>query len=178
MTVKRTILFLLGIIICLLFQTGVGLACTCELPRAGITPKQAVSQARNKSKAVFSGEVVEVIQNPQFFYVEVRFKVENSWKQVRTEELTIHTGRGGGDCGYNFEVGQSYLVYAYGSDETRLETNICQRTRKLADAEEDLRLLGKGKAVSKNPKQSPQQTSNFTRCWVTRVKRGSEGRQL
>ena len=173
MRVKRIILFLLGVVICMLFKTGVGLACTCELPRAGITPKQAASQARNKSKAVFSGEVLEIIQNPQVFYVEVRFKVENSWKEVRTNELIIRTGRGGGDCGYNFEVGQRYLVYAYGSNENRLETNICQRTRRLADAGEDLRLLGKGRTVSKSPKQIAQQTSNFSRCSATSGKRSS-----
>lgn len=177
MRVKRTILSLLGIAVCLIFVTEVGLACTCELPRAGMTTKQAVSQARDKSKAVFSGEVVEVIQNPQVFYVEVRFKVENSWKQVRTDELIIRTGRGGGDCGYNFEVGQRYLVYAYGSDETRLETNICQRTRRLADAGEDLRLLGKGRTVSKPLKQISQQTSNSSRCSATSGKRSSKGRQ-
>lgn len=101
-----------------------------------------VTKARNKAKAVFSGEVVEVIQNPQVFYVEVKFKVENSWKQARADEVIIRTGRGGGDCGYHFDVGQRYLVYAYGSNETKLETNISQRTRMLADAGEDLRLRG------------------------------------
>ena len=163
MRVERTILLLLGVVICMLFKTGVGLACTCELPPVGITPKQAISQARDKSKAVFSGKVVEVIQNPQFLYVEVRFKVESSWKQVRTDELIIRTGRGG-DCGYRFEVGQRYLVYAYGSGESRLETNICQRTRELDDAEEDLRVLGKSINVNKKPKQIFQQTSNHSRC--------------
>jgi hypothetical protein len=119
-----------------------------------------VTQARDKAKAVFSGEVVEVIENPQVFYIEVRFKVENSWKHVRTDQLVIRTGRGGGDCGYRFEVGERYLVYAYGSDVPAFETNICQRTKRLIDAQEDLKLLGKSRVI----KQSPRQTSNLRRC--------------
>jgi hypothetical protein len=151
MSVKRKLLFSLSAFIYLFVNTSVGLACTCEMPKPGVTLKQAVAQARDKAKAVFSGEVVEVIKNPQVFYIEVRFKVEHSWKQVRTNQLVIRTGRGGGDCGYRFEVGERYLVYAYGSDVPAFETNICQRTRKLTDAQDDLKLLGKSRIIKQNP---------------------------
>jgi hypothetical protein len=177
MSMGRILLFSLGATICLLFKPAVGLACTCELPQPGVKPKQAVTQAREKAKAVFSGEVVEIIENPRVFYVEVRFRVESSWKQARTDELILRTGRGGGDCGYRFEVGEHYLVYAYGSDENRLETNICQRTKKLADAENDLKLLGKARTVSKSPKQNLRQTSNLSRCSAVSGKRTKEGHQ-
>jgi hypothetical protein len=71
--------------------------------------------------------------------------VEKLWKGVLPEEISIVTGRGNGDCGYRFEVGGSYLVYAYGSDESSLSTNICQRTAKLSVAQADLKVLGRGK---------------------------------
>lgn len=172
MKVKRIVLPLCAVA-CLLFIPVVGLACTCELPRPGITPKQVVAQARDKAKAVFVGKVIELIENPQVFYVEVKFKVEGSWKQVSTNQLVLRTGRGGGDCGYRFEIGERYLVYAYGSDAMTLETNICQRTRKLADAGEDLKLLGKSKVVNRNP----QQASNLQRCSTARDKTSSGSRQ-
>jgi hypothetical protein len=74
----------------------------------------------------------------------VKFRVEKYWKGVLTTEMIVVTGRGGGDCGYRFEVGARYLIFAYGGD-TKLETNICQRTKGLEEATEDLKLLGKGK---------------------------------
>lgn len=153
--------FLLGLAIGLLLLSSTAvLACSCELPKQGETVKQAVKRAHQNSNAVFAGEVVEVITNPKVFYLKVRFKVERSWKNARTEELTIRTGRSiGGDCGYRFEVGEHYLVYAYGSEREMLETNICQRTRKLADAEEDLKLLGKSITPTANPAQQAHNPS-------------------
>jgi hypothetical protein len=145
-TISR--LFIMGI--CLFVGARAALACTCELPQPGKTLSQQVAEAREKSKAVFSGVALEVIENPQVFYVEVKFRVQRSWKLVNTDEITIRTGRGRGDCGYRFEIGESYLVYAYGSDESHLETNICQRTTRQADAGEELRLLGKGKTPGRN----------------------------
>lgn len=140
--IKQISLCVIGVWV-LIASTG-AFACTCDLPSPGKTLKQQVSEARKKSKAVFSGEVVEVIEDPQMAYVKVKFRVEKSWKSVLTNEVIVITGRGGGDCGYRFEVGARYLVFAYG-DGTKLETNICQRTKGLADAAEDLKLLGKGR---------------------------------
>ena len=54
------------------------------------------------------------------------------------KEIEIVTGTGGGDCGYEFQIGVDYVVYAYKNAEGRLETNICSRTRTLAKAAEDI----------------------------------------
>ena len=107
--------------------------------------KQQVKKARVQSQAVFVGEVLEVVSSPESYVVKVKFRVESSWKGMVATELLLTTGRGGGDCGYRFEVGKKYLVYAYGSDERDLLTNICQRTAGLMDATADLKVLGKGK---------------------------------
>jgi hypothetical protein len=86
---------------------------------------------------------MQILQESGSYGVLVRFRVESVWKGKAFQEVTIFTGQGGGDCGYRFEVGESYLVYAYGSNEN-LSTNICQRTAPRS-ADGDMKLLGKGK---------------------------------
>jgi hypothetical protein len=47
-----------------------------------------------------------------------------------------------GDCGYSFQVGETYLVYAYNDEfSDYLFTSSCTRTRRLSDAGEDLAYL-------------------------------------
>ena len=45
---------------------------------------------------------------------------------------------GGGDCGYPFQTGTEYVIYAYKNSDGRLETGICSRTRPLAEAGDDV----------------------------------------
>jgi hypothetical protein len=42
-------------------------------------------------------------------------------------EIMLYTGHGGGDCGYPFVVGRSYLVYAF-AHAGRLVTGTCSET--------------------------------------------------
>lgn len=61
-------------------------------------------------------------------------------KAAATREITVWTGQG--DCGIDFQPGETYLVYAGNDEETgRLETSICYRTRRLTDAGSDLAFL-------------------------------------
>ena len=56
------------------------------------------------------------------------------------KEVTVWTGVG--DCGVDFQAGETYLVYADNDEETgKLETSICYRTRRLSDAGADLAYL-------------------------------------
>lgn len=56
------------------------------------------------------------------------------------KELTIWTGQG--DCGIDFQAGETYLVYAGNDEETgKLETSVCYRTKRLTDAGSDLAYL-------------------------------------
>jgi hypothetical protein len=54
------------------------------------------------------------------------------------KEIEIVTGQGGDDCGYAFQIGVDYVVYAYKNAEGRLETGSCSRTRTLPEATEDI----------------------------------------
>ena len=57
--------------------------------------------------------------------------------------MEVKTPVSGASCGYHFEEGQGYLVYAYGKGEP-FETDICSGTTHLSKADEDLALLGNG----------------------------------
>jgi 5-hydroxyisourate hydrolase-like protein (transthyretin family) len=99
-----------------------------------------------KTSVVFAGEVLEIRDAPEpigealFGRRVVRFRVEKSWRGEVAGEVQVRTGTGGGDCGYNFERGVTYLVYA-NVREGRLSTGICNRTKPLAEAGEDLAYL-------------------------------------
>ncbi|MGI8469544.1 MAG: hypothetical protein ACR2N3_13935 [Pyrinomonadaceae bacterium] len=120
-------IFLIIVFYFFAFSASKNFACTCELPLKNLSVKSQIFKAYKQSVAVFYGEATEINKNPKNFYVSVKFKVEKSWKNHSFQELIIQTGLGNGDCGYIFEIGKKYLVYAYG-DENDLQTNICQRT--------------------------------------------------
>ena len=47
-----------------------------------------------------------------------------------------------GDCGYDFQIGETYLVYADSDEDTNVvETDRCMRTRRVSDAGADLAYL-------------------------------------
>jgi hypothetical protein len=69
----------------------------------------------------------------------VRLAVTESFRGIEERSVELETGLGGGDCGFAFETGQSYLIYAYRNKETgKLGTGICTRTQLLSKATEDL----------------------------------------
>jgi hypothetical protein len=148
---KRAVFSLAGVVVLVMLARVEGFACTCGLPPMNSPLKRQVRAAPGESRAVFSGKVLEVRGDPQTLFVLVRLRVERVWKGAPRAEARIFTGRGGGDCGYQFEVGESYLVYAYRWREGELGTNICQRTAKLSEAAKDLQILGKGRSAPRRP---------------------------
>ena len=60
-----------------------------------------------------------------------RFTVEESFRGAAAPgaEMVVYTGAGGGDCGYPFVPGTSYLVYASRDADGRLHTSICSQTQ-------------------------------------------------
>ncbi len=145
MTRIVSVTFLLGIFgvaesLAIFSEMPTAFACSC----AGSTPP---SEAFGESTAVFAGKVVSIESNN--YSKTVHFDVERAWKGVTESAITITTGEGGGDCGYGFEEGKEYLVYAYGSES--LTTGICGRTQPVMDAYVDLAALGPGYV----PPQSP-----------------------
>jgi hypothetical protein len=95
---------------------------------------------------------------------EIYFEVEESFNGTeKGSRVTIHSGTGGGDCGFWFKRGETYVVFAnkensntssgissltYGGsgektkpDQNRLWTTICSGTQEIKGAEETLNYL-------------------------------------
>lgn len=120
-------------------------ACSCARP-------QSVEAQFSRSEAVFAGRVLEVKEQRYLngsMTKAALFEVSHIWKGGPESQIIIHTGSGGGDCGFNFEEGKEYLVYAHPStmygDKELLITIICDRTNVLDQTQEDLAVLGEGK---------------------------------
>jgi hypothetical protein len=68
----------------------------------------------------------------------VRFQVKTTFRGAESAEVWTDSG----DCGYDFQVGETYLVYADEDEETdRINTSVCYRNRRLSDAGDDLAYL-------------------------------------
>jgi hypothetical protein len=77
----------------------------------------------------------------------VRFKVKTTFrgekeKEDSGDEESLEVWTDSGDCGYDFQVGETYLVYADEDEESgRINTSVCYRNRRLSDAGDDLAYL-------------------------------------
>jgi hypothetical protein len=107
-----------------------------------MTEPKSVKSALKKSAAVFSGEVLEIKNGPNF--MEARFRVERSWKGVEAEEVTVLTYSINAESPH-YRLGEKYLVFAV-IQNGKLFTGNCSRTKRIADAKGDLQQLGEGKS--------------------------------
>ena len=97
----------------------------------------------------FSGTVLEIDDNHHSYVLDVTFKVLKSWKHKLRGTILIVSSRGG-DCGFPFKVGETYLVYAELVDSTASGTKICKRSLKLSDAGKELKMLDRRRSRRKN----------------------------
>jgi hypothetical protein len=146
-TVK--IFFVLSVIILalLVFPQNI-YACSCNI---NPSPQQSLE----KSGAVFSGKVLRV-NRPMIDtgHNRVTIAVKEIWKGDIYEEITIYTPAQSPMCGYDFEEGKEYLIYANEWKDT-LTVSLCSRTQLLSAATEDLQDLGEGKKPIKGNLSAP-----------------------
>ncbi len=127
----------LTFLVCFLIITSVGYACSC----IGLS---SVKEAFEETQYIFHGKVLK----KEMIYTRTLFKIEQdeinkldtlSWPltsmmskytfqivtiykgKINTDTIHIYTGIGGGDCGYDFNVGGDYLIY--GSENQSFFTN-------------------------------------------------------
>lgn len=85
----------------------------------------------------------------------VTFEVVRTWKGADAEKFSVVTAGNTAACGFPFEEGETYLVYATAGDHDEdgadddVEgplpgTGLCSRTKAIPDAGEDLAALGAG----------------------------------
>ncbi|MFD0738849.1 hypothetical protein ACFQZQ_06100 [Lysobacter koreensis] len=76
-------------------------------------------------------------------YNRVSFSVTQTFKGAPVQQLQLATGTGRGDCGYLFQTGRHYVVYAHGADSA-LSAGICSLTGPAADPRSGLAILRAG----------------------------------
>lgn len=114
-------------------------ACSCMPPPAPL-------EAKAQMDGVFSGTVlsVEGLEPGEMgIPVEVTLDVHTIWKGDPGAKVVVRTANNSAACGFNFEEGQQYLVYAH-QEDGEWTTNLCTRTAELSRASADLDALGEG----------------------------------
>ncbi|HEX6903873.1 MAG TPA: hypothetical protein VF789_29450 [Thermoanaerobaculia bacterium] len=89
------------------------------------------------------------IRLPPFWSRRFQFEVIEGFIGVEGPTVEVWTGSGGGDCGFEFKIGETYLVYSGRAKDGRLHTSICgptQRASRAADAVAYARRVAEGTA--------------------------------
>jgi 5-hydroxyisourate hydrolase-like protein (transthyretin family) len=120
-------------------------------------------EAAWKAKAVFAGTVIALtrdvmkpdsqrsVQVNGYLGTHAVIEVAEAFlgMEGRPRRIEVRTGMGGGDCGYPFERGQRYVVYADRETDGALVVSLCSRTAPVDRAGADLAYLrGLAKAPS------------------------------
>jgi Carboxypeptidase regulatory-like domain/Tissue inhibitor of metalloproteinase len=133
----RYVLFAIVAVLASVYETH---ACSCASsgpPCQSFWQADAVFSATVVSKSVTTIDGgIDLKRKEQ--QVAVKLLVEDVFRGgLGGNDIEVITGMGGGDCGYNFEKGKKYLVYAY-EHQNKLHASICSRTRLLSEAAADL----------------------------------------
>ena len=138
-------IFLLYVIVAM---PEISQACSC-------TGKSTIRQAVKKADVVISAKVLKssvlYLEDSLFgglvkYEAEYTVLIREVYKgQSLRDTVKILTGLGSGDrCGYKFEVGEEYIIYAYYQGRYSpkdkvinkfLRTGLCTRTKRLEDKE-------------------------------------------
>ncbi|GAK43456.1 hypothetical protein PUW24_02695 [Paenibacillus urinalis] len=118
-------------------------ACSCAGP-------VSMEEQLSRKTAIFTGKLISLSQPDQGMIwssadpVSAQFEVMNVWKGELGAEATVYTARSSESCGYEgFEVDEEFIVFAYGPYD-QLKTGICEGTKELGSAQEELAALGAG----------------------------------
>ncbi len=124
-------------------------ACTCGMQFGRASVRDRVTSERDNSDAIFVGRILENITPEGALYMAAfRVEVEAAWKGVTSELVTVSTGLEGRMCGYRFEVGATYLIYADGSTDKGYGTSKCTRTAPIGALPDDRQYLGEPNYVN------------------------------
>lgn len=127
---KKTIYITLAIFAFTFAAAGTSLACSCT---ESIDPiEKQVTDSYENSAAIFSGKVTSIRRTADGYDVIVTLSVIESWKGTNGKRIKVRTAKDSSMCGYHFELGKEYLVYAHGTARD-LGVGNCSRTTSLAD---------------------------------------------
>ncbi|MCG8603449.1 hypothetical protein MJD09_00405 [bacterium] len=121
-------------ILMLFFQfPKTAVACSCIAPGP---PAEEFKQA----DAVLTG-VVTSFTDAGEHERKATLSLIKVWKGDFKRLDEIRTGPHSAACGYDFQVGVSYVIYANEDDTGKFHTHFCTRTARVQDAAEDLAYL-------------------------------------
>ncbi|MCA0754157.1 hypothetical protein KP806_03800 [Paenibacillus sp. N4] len=152
MKVMRWKLFILAItMLAANVWPGKAAACTCAEP-------VSVQEIKQRSHAVFEGKAVSVKESSLALFGSsskaVSFQVNEVWKGQVAPTITVITAGASDSCGFAFEEGERYLVYASERDGN-LEAGLCGGTMHQSAAGEQLAVLGNGSVPPQAAAQAP-----------------------
>lgn len=146
--------------------------CTCVGPRGAKNMREAAEWYVNQPniKLIFEGKVTKqeiragwpgapataMSMTPSGRFRVIHLTVTRTFKGENRNQMTVLTGLGTGDCGYDFQTGSTYLVYASAGPEKNWFTSICTGTAAIQDAGAALRLLS-GEKPGTDDLLSPQE---------------------
>jgi hypothetical protein len=138
----------------IVFSVNAAMACKCApFPHTMTSYRTFAEWQVSHSPVIFEGKVESlkisgwpikpvagetVLSVPRLI---VTFSAVHLYRGEITRDVVIETGVSGGDCGYYFEPGESYLVFAWKEESGNLSTSICSGTKPLEDAGTALRFL-------------------------------------
>lgn len=132
---KRFLIIVVAALAVIILNLRETRACSCLPPPP---PAKAFAEA----DAVFMGKVVSFeLTGDAFFPRLAKFSVTKIWKGGRSAVNEILTANNSAACGYDFLVGESYVVYADEYGDGKLHTYFCTRTKRVHESAEDLKYL-------------------------------------
>lgn len=144
-------LILTALFLSFLFTLPAPVTYACDCVVSG-TP----SEEMEKKDAVFSGKVLTVKDRNKLSTIkssadpmEVVIAVDEIWKGIEESQVVVFTERDSASCGFEFQVGEEYLVYA-SKDGDKLKASLCSRTALLSLAFDDVTELGAGEKPTVN----------------------------
>ncbi len=143
---KKLVILITAIVI---FTLGAGNVFGCSCVLAATPLKTQVKDAFKSSTAVFSAEVISVKEIDANTFA-VTLKAGSYWKGITSSEITLSTPAYSAMCGYSFEVGKAYLIYANGQSNN-LNVYNCSRTAP-SDSNRDIAILKRVKKPKSFPK--------------------------
>src|SRR3954469_9906426 len=123
------------------------LLCSLSAYACSCSSGAALCDVAYRQAAVFVGTVTEMLPQGtselpgrKKFVTgwNVRLSIQEGFWGTSGTEAVVHTGSGMGDCGFPFEKGKQYLLFAYKGEQDSLEVGICGYSSELKDAQQYL----------------------------------------
>lgn len=126
---------ILAMLVCLWLAPRAAAACDCKFA----TPLDAATIA--EYDAIFEGTLHRAWRRDNTLYR--RFAVRRVWRGESEPRITIETEDWKMGCGYHFEIGKTYLVFARRYKDGTLQVT-CTHTTPIGHADDELAALGEG----------------------------------